>query len=61
MSDTPVIHNQMRGYWKIVNVENQIIKSKEIFNKQWDVRSPKAAEAIMILDMLEFSKNSMSP
>ena len=56
VTDTSVLHNQMGSYLKIVNFENQIIMSKEIFNKKWDVNSPKYAEAAIMLDMLEVLK-----
>ena len=39
-----------------MDFENNIIESKEIFNKKWGVSSPKAAEAATILDMLEHVK-----
>ena len=40
------------------NFENQIIASTEFFNKKWVVNSPKAAEAVTILDMLGRMKDS---
>ena len=33
VTDTSVMKNEMEGFWKIVNFENQIIMSKEMFNK----------------------------
>ena len=52
-----MMHNQMGGNWKIVNFENQNIKSKKIYNKQWGVSSPKASEAAIMLHMLDFVTN----
>ena len=53
--------NQMRGCWKIVNSENQIIASEEIFNKKQGLNSPKSAEVEIILDMTEHVKDSTEP
>ena len=44
-----------------MNFETQIIISKEIFNKKWGVKSPKAAEEAIMLDMLEFLKEHTDP
>ena len=51
----------MGGHWKIMNFYNPTIKSKEIFNKEWSVNRPKAVEAAIMLDMLEFLKELISP
>ena len=37
--DTSALHNQMGGHWKIVNFENQIFMSKEIFNTMGNEQS----------------------
>ena len=60
VADTSVMNNQMGWCWKIVNFENQIVINKETLNKKWRVNSPKAMEAAIILDMLEFAKESTS-
>ena len=56
LTDASMLHNQMRRHWKIVDFDNNTIKSKEIFNKKWGVNIPKVAEAATILDMLECVK-----
>ena len=43
-----------------MNFENQIIKSKEKLNNQWVVSSPRASDAAIILDILEFITKSTS-
>ena len=48
--------NQIGGYWKIVDFGNHAVASKETFNKEWSVNIPKAVEAAIMLDMLEFVK-----
>ena len=44
-----------------MNFDNHTVKSKEIFNKEWSVNRPKAVEAAIMLDMLEFLKESTTP
>ena len=41
-----------------MNFENQTIASKEMFNKKWGVNIPKAVEVAIIIDMLEYVKDS---
>ena len=53
VSDASVKHNQMTGYWAIVNHDNYTIKSKEIYHKSWHLNGPTTAESIVCLDMLE--------
>ena len=41
-----------------MNFENQIVIIKEIFHKKWGENILKSAEAIVMLEMLEFVKKS---
>ena len=41
-----------------MNVDNEGIKSKEIFDKRWGVDIPKAAEAKTMMEILEFITKS---
>ena len=52
------MNNQMGGNWKIVNFDNHAVTSMEMFNKEWDVNSPKSTKATIMIDMLEFAKES---
>ena len=58
VKDASMSYDQMRGHCKIVHVENQVIASKETFNKKWGANSPKAVEEVTILDVLELVKGS---
>ena len=44
-----------------MNLDNHTVKSKEIFNKEWSVNVPKAAEDAIVLDILEFAKEPTMP
>ena len=57
VTDVSEMHNQIGGHYKIVNFENNTVASKELFNKQWGVRSPKAVEDVIMLNMLDFLTN----
>ena len=59
--DASMLHNQMGGFLKIVNFENQIIMIKEILNKKWGVNSLKSAEESIMLEILEFLKEHALP
>ena len=48
----------MEFFFKCVTFDNQIVKSKDIFDKKWDIDSPKSIEATMLLNMLEFIARS---
>ena len=50
------MNKKIGGHSKIVNFDNHTVASKETSNKEWDVDSPKAVEAAIILDMLDFAK-----
>ena len=41
-----------------MNVDSQVINSKEIFDKRWGVDIPKAAEAKTMMEILEFITKS---
>ena len=52
------MNKQLGGHWKIVNFDNHAVSSKDTFNKEWSVNSPKAAEAATMLGILDFVKES---
>ena len=58
VTDASAMNNQMGEFWKIVYFDNHAVTSKEIFNKEWGVNSPKSTEAAIILNILEFVKES---
>ena len=55
-----MMHNKMGGICKTVNFENQIAISKETFSNKWVMSIPKTAKDAIILDKLEFLKESTS-
>ena len=61
VTDVSVMSNQVGAHWEIVNFVNHTVKIKEIFDKEWSVSSPKEADASIMLDILEFVKDSTTP
>ena len=50
----------MGGHWKLVNFDNEITNSKELYDKNWRVNIPKAEEVMAMLHILTCMKNNVS-
>ena len=47
----------MRGYQKVFDKNNEIIKKEKIFHKNQRINSLKSAKVIALLDLIEVNKN----
>ena len=57
VSDIWMKNNQTWVHWKLVNFDNEMINNRESHDKNWGANSPKAAEAMVMLDVSTFIQN----